>query len=91
MKTLITDADKFLSIVNAFLDQSHEHPSFLSWFMIISPYSFFQSQTFLIKASLPIDCLSIFSLSSFLSTNACVAIPAWSVPGCHKVSKLFIL
>jgi hypothetical protein len=31
--------------------------------------------------------LSFFSAKSFFSTTACVAMPAWSVPGTHSVSK----
>ncbi len=61
-KTLITDLERFSSIVKAFLDQSHEQPNFLSWLIIMSPYCFFHSQTFSINFSLPNSFLSNFLL-----------------------------
>ena len=67
---MITDFDKFSSMVNAFLDQSQEQPSFFNWFIIMSPYCSFHSQTFSMNFSLPISFLSIFSEVNFFSTKA---------------------
>ena len=41
--------------------------------------------------SLPKSFFLIPSFKRLFSTTACVAIPAWSVPGCHRVSRPFIL
>ena len=68
-------------------DQSQEAPSRFSWLMIMPPDSAFHAQTFSTKASRPIarrsgSCRSIICRS----TTICVAMPAWSMPGCQSTS-----
>ena len=68
-------------------DQSQEAPSRFSWLMIMPPDSAFQAQTFSRNASRPMvrrsgSCRSIICRS----TTICVAMPAWSMPGCQSTS-----
>ena len=68
-------------------DQSHEAPSRLSWPMMAPPDSAFHSQTRLMNASRPISRLpGCWRSINWRSTTAWVAMPAWSVPGCHSTS-----
>ncbi len=68
--------------------QSAEQPSRFSWLMIAPPDSAFQAHTFSRNFSRPMarrsgSCRSIICRS----TTICVAMPAWSVPGCHSTSR----
>jgi hypothetical protein len=69
-------------------DQSQEAPSRLSWLTIAPPDSSFQAQTRRTNSSRPSArrsgcCVSI----SRRSTTICVAMPAWSMPGCQSTSR----
>ena len=55
--------------------------------MITPPYSRSHSQTRSTNASRPISWREIPWRRSSFSTTACVAMPAWSYPGCHSVLK----
>ncbi len=55
--------------------------------MITPPYSCSHSQTRSTKASRPSSSRDVPSLRSSFSTTACVAMPAWSNPGCQSVLK----
>ena len=75
-------------MVKAFLDQSALAPRRFSWLMIVSPDSRFQSQILAVKASRPISRRFGSPRSAMRrSTTICVAMPAWSCPGCHSVSN----
>ena len=74
-------------MVNRSLSQSQDEPSLLSWLMILPPYSFRHSQTRSMNLSRPIWWRSVPSAANWRSTTFWVAIPAWSVPGCHRVLK----
>ncbi len=68
-------------------DQSQEAPSRFSWLTIVPPDSAFHAQTRSRNFSRPMSrrpgsCRSM----SWRSTTICVAMPAWSVPGCHSTS-----
>ncbi len=87
-KTLSTASERPGSIVKRSRDQSQEAPRRFSWLMIVPPDSSFQAQTSLRNASRPIVRRSVrFSLASLRSTIICVAMPAWSVPGCQSTSR----
>ena len=67
--------------------QSQEAPRRFSWLMIRPPDSAFHAQTFSRNFSRPMarrfgSCRSIICRS----TTICVAMPAWSVPGCQSTS-----
>ena len=68
-------------------DQSQEAPRRFSWLTMVPPLSAFHSQTRSRNFSRPMSrrpgsCRSI----NWRSTTICVAMPAWSVPGCHSTS-----
>ena len=68
--------------------QSTEFPKRRICDVIVPPDSFFHSHTLSINASRPISVRDgWFSAASLRSTTICVAIPAWSVPTCHKELK----
>ncbi len=72
--------------------QSSEAPRRRSWRVIPPPDSSFHCHTRSIKASRPISCRVVLpSAASVRSTTICVAMPAWSVPGCQSVSNPCIL
>ncbi len=91
INTVCTDSDRPSSIVNLSRLQSGEAPSLLNCLVMVLPDFSFHCQIFLINSSRPISWRVSPSSASCLSTTICVAIPAWSVPGCHKVSSPFIL
>ena len=69
-------------------DQSHEAPSRLSWLTMAPPDSAFHSQTRfeeLLAAHARAGRARWRSIS-WRSTTIWVAMPAWSVPGCHSTS-----
>ena len=79
---------KVSSIVKALRDQSQEAPRRFNWLMIVSPDCSFHSQTLARKASRPISRREgCWVFASSRSTTICVAMPAWSWPGCQSVSK----
>ena len=55
--------------------------------MIVPPVVCSHSQTRSRNASRPISWRVVPSLRSSFSTTACVAMPAWSKPGCQSASK----
>ena len=68
-------------------DQSQEAPSRFSWLTMVPPLSAFQVHTRSMNLARPSwwrpgSCRSI----SWRSTTIWVAMPAWSVPGCHSTS-----
>ena len=69
-------------------DQSQDAPSRFSWLTMVPPLSAFHCQTRSRNFSRPMSrrpgsCRSI----NCRSTTICVAMPAWSVPGCHSTSR----
>ena len=70
--------------------QSGEAPSERSWRVIVPPDSAFHFQTRAMNASRPSLWRSDCSSASWRSTTICVAMPAWSVPGCHNASRPFM-
>ena len=67
--------------------QSHEAPRRFSWLMMVPPLSAFHAHTFSTNFSRPIVRRSgSWRSISCRSTTICVAMPAWSVPGCHSTS-----
>ena len=77
--------DKPSSIVKRSRDQSTDEPSLRICRALAPPLSAFQSQTLTRNFSRPRSWRVIFCAASLRSTTICVAIPAWSVPGCHSV------
>ncbi len=67
--------------------QSSEAPSRRSCAVMAPPDSAFQSQTRSRNASRPIAWRVVPAAASWRSTTICVAMPAWSVPGCHSASR----
>ena len=57
----------------------------LSWLMMVPPFSARQAQTRSMNLSRPRSWRLRFSLASCRSTTFWVAMPAWSVPGTHRV------
>ena len=74
-------------MVNRSRGQSSEAPSRRNCRVIVPPDSAFHCQTRSRNASRPISRRPLPSAASSLSTTICVAIPAWSVPGCHSASR----
>ncbi|GJE41843.1 hypothetical protein AEGHOMDF_1012 [Methylobacterium soli] len=69
-------------------DQSQEAPRRLSWLTMAPPDSAFQAQTRSTKASRPRLRRSGAPVSARRrSTTIWVAMPAWSMPGCHSTSR----
>ncbi len=69
-------------------DQSQEAPSRLSWLMIVPPDSAFHAHTFSRNFSRPRSRREgSWRSISCRSTTICVAMPAWSVPGCQSTSR----
>ncbi len=55
--------------------------------MMTPPLSAFHAHTFSMNFSRPSVCRSgCWRSISWRSTTICVAMPAWSVPGCHSTS-----
>ena len=79
------------SNVNLSLLQSVLAHISLIWLVIFFWYSSFHFHTSSRNFSLHNHVLLIHSFISFFSTTVCVEIPAWSVPGIHKVSSHFNL
>ncbi len=67
--------------------QSGEAPRRRSWLVIAPPDSAFHSQTFSRNFSRPRSVRFLPCFASSRSTTICVAMPAWSVPGCHSASR----
>ena len=67
-------------------DQSQEAPRRLSWRTMVPPDSSFHSQTRRTNSSRPRSRRWIWRSASRRSTTICVAMPAWSMPGCHSTS-----
>ena len=68
--------------------QSSDAPSVRNCFVIVPPLSAFHCQTRSRNASRPNALRSpLPSDASNRSTTICVAIPAWSVPGCQSASR----
>ncbi len=87
-KATRTARERLGSKVNAVRDQSQLVPKRLNWSRIVLPCCSFQSQISFRKASRPMSSrVSLRSAKIFFSTTAWVAMPAWSVPGTHSVSK----
>ena len=55
------------------------------WRVMVAPEVAFQSHTLASNFSRPRSCRDSPTSCSCRSTTICVAIPAWSVPGTHKV------
>ncbi len=68
-------------------DQSTPSPSRRICPWIWPPDSAFHRQTRSTNASRPRSWREVPSAASCRSTAFCVAMPAWSMPGCHSVSK----
>ena len=68
-------------------DQSGEEPRRRSWRPMVPPDSAFQDQTRSMKASRPRVRRSVPSSANWRSTTICVAIPAWSMPGCQSALR----
>ena len=83
--TSTTALDILLSIVKYSLLQSIEAPRRRIWRVMVLPEDSFQSHTFSKNFSRPKSWRETFWASSWRSTTIWVAIPAWSVPGTHKV------
>ena len=66
-------------------DQSQEAPSRTICFLIVSPLSSFHFQTRRSNSARPTCWRVSPSAASWRSTITCVPMPAWSVPGSHKV------
>src|SRR3989338_1411870 len=71
--------------------QSHDEPNLFNCLIMVEPYSSRHLHTSLRNSSLPKSCLFLPALASFFSTTFWVAMPAWSVPGIHKLEKFCIL
>ena len=86
--TLRTAFDSPSSMVKRSRDQSHDAPSRFSWLRMVEPLSSFHAQTFSMNFSRPI-VRRFGSWRSIIcrSTTICVAMPAWSVPGCQSTSR----
>ena len=68
--------------------QSGEAPSRRSWRVIVPPDSSFHCQTRSMNFSRPSSWRVDLPLGELVaSTTICVAMPAWSVPGCHSASR----
>ena len=82
--------------------QSHEAPSRRSWLMMVPPEWAFHSQTLARNSSrlssfllaspgvAPSTASPMPSCSRLRTTTIWVAMPAWSVPGCHSTSSPFM-
>ena len=57
---------------------------------MVPPDSAFHSQTLSTKVSRPRSWRLMPSAPSIRSTTICVAMPAWSVPGCQSALRPFI-
>ncbi|MCY1244582.1 hypothetical protein D9M72_576680 [compost metagenome] len=75
-------------MVKVLRDQSAEVPMRRIWRSMMSPDCAFHSHTFSMKPSRPSESrLSPLPASARLrDTTISVAMPAWSVPTCHRVS-----
>jgi len=83
-----TASDRPSSMVKRSRGQSSDAPSRRNCRVMVPPDSAFQSQTRRMKASRPMARRSgCFCSASSRSTTICVAMPAWSVPGCHSASR----
>lgn len=75
-------------MVKASRDQSQEAPRRFSWPMMVPRDLIFCCQTRFSNSSRPISTRVGSPLAAMSrSVTICVAMPAWSVPGCHSVSK----
>ena len=75
-------------MVNRSRGQSRLAPSRRSWRVMVPPLSAFHCQTRSRKAARPMLRRSwLPSAVKRRSTTICVAMPAWSVPGCHSASR----
>ena len=75
------------SIVNTLRDQSPLAPSRRICRSMVSPLCCFHSQTFSMNLSRPSESRvsPLPSMARLRPTTISVAMPAWSVPICHKV------
>ena len=75
------------SIVKRSRVQSTDAPSRRIWFVIVEPDSSFHSQTRSTNFARPRSWRDLPSAASWFSTIFCVAMPAWSVPPCHRCRR----
>jgi len=81
-----TAREQTLSMVKRLRSQSQEQPMRMSCSRIRAWYWSFQAQIRSTRPSRPTSCrVSPSSSFSRFSTTAWVAMPAWSVPGIHRV------
>ena len=83
-KTSVTARERGASIVKYSRDQSPEEPSLRIWRVMVEPDCSFHAHTRSTNASRPMARREVPSASSWRSTTICVAMPAWSVPGCQS-------
>ena len=74
-------------MVNRSRGQSSDAPSRRNCCVIVPPDSAFHCQTRSTNFSRPSSRRSVPCSASSRSTTICVAMPAWSVPGCHSTSR----
>ena len=67
--------------------QSSEEPRRRSCPVMAPPDSAFQAHTRRMNASRPSACRVVPAAANWRSTTIWVAMPAWSVPGCHSASR----
>ncbi len=79
-------------MVNTLRDQSPEVPMRRIWRSMVSPDSCFHSHTFSMKPSRPSESRVSPrpSRARLRETTISVAMPAWSEPICHSVSRPFM-
>ncbi len=70
--------------------QSSEAPSRRNCCVMVPPDFAFHCQTRSTNPSRPSARRSVPCSASSRSTTICVAMPAWSVPGCHSTSRPFM-
>ena len=83
----VTARDRSGSIVNFDRDQSALAPRMRCCRRMRSPVSRRHCHTRATNASRPMSRRLVPSRASMRSTTSCVAMPAWSVPGCQSVLK----
>ena len=74
-------------MVNRSRDQSTESPRRRIWALIVPPDCSFHRHTRSRKASRERSVRLMPCALSCRSTSICVAMPAWSVPGCHSTAR----
>ena len=79
--------DRSSSIVKYSCDQSTLSPIRRIWVVMVAPDLCFHSQTLATKFLRPRSWRDWPCSCNWRSTTICVAMPAWSVPGTHRVLK----